>query len=438
MPRTLHVERNHFWARQRWGAPFAYLALSVATGLLLPRLDQRFGYPPSFTVSVASELAILSSIASGMMALTAIVFSLLLVMVQVGGAAFSPRLVQWLTRDGLLRHALGVFIGTFVFALMALSAVDRGGSGRVPLFTTLVAFAWLLASIVLLVLLVERVSRLYLTNVLAGIGARGRTVIAEMYGTTSDPAPLPAGPHAPQSHAELPITQYIYFHGGPQTVVFMDIPRLVKLAQQVDAIVEVNYAVGDVVTDGAAFANIHRARTLVQEKHFYRAVELGPERTMHQDPKYVIRLLVDIAIRALSPAVNDPTTAVQALNQLEDLLRRLGRARLERSHVYDGSGDLRVVYPVPTWEDLLDLALLEIIYYGAGSIQVMRRLGALLDDLEEAVLPSRRAEVQRHKALVHKIVDQTFANRELRAEAQDVDRQGLGVTRHEGVDVGKG
>jgi uncharacterized membrane protein len=431
VPASILAERRNFWSRQHWGTPFAYLLLAIAVGIILPRIDQNLDIPPGFTVSVNSEVAILSSIASGMMALTAIVFSLLLVMVQVGGAAFSPRLVQWLAHDGPLRHALGVFIGTFVFALMALSAVDRGGSGRVPLFTTLVAFAWLLASIVLLVLLVERVSRLYITNVLAAIGARGRTVIANLYGAVSDPVEPPAPDTKATDVEALPITQHIYFHGGPLTVVYIDIRRLLKLAQQVDGLIEVNYAVGDVVTDGAPIANLRSAQCVLTQKALYRCIELGPERTMHQDPKYVIRLLVDIAIRALSPAVNDPTTAVQALHQLEDLLRRLGRAHLEVSRVYDAQNRLRVVYPTPTWEDFLDLALLEIIYYGAGSIQVMRRLGALLDDLEDAVLPSRRAEVQRHKALLHKIVDQSFVNREMRAEAQDVDRQGLGLTRHE-------
>ena len=95
---------------------------------------------------------------------------------------------------------------------------------------------------------------------------------------------------------------------------------------------------------------------------------MGEERTFEQDPKYAIRLLVDIAIKALSPAINDPTTAVQALDQIEDLLLRLGRRRLEIGEFRDRDGQLRLVVPSPTWEDFLRLAFDEIRYCGARSV----------------------------------------------------------------------
>ena len=114
-------------------------------------------------------------------------------------------------------------------------------------------------------------------------------------------------------------------------------------------------------------------------------IEFGEERTFEQDPKYAIRLLVDIAIKALSPAINDPTTAVQALDQIEDLLLRLGQRHLEIGKYYDGDGELRLVVPFPTWDDLVRLAFDEICFYGATSVQVMRRMNALIADLTRAV-----------------------------------------------------
>ena len=115
------------------------------------------------------------------------------------------------------------------------------------------------------------------------------------------------------------------------------------------------------------------------------AIELGEERTFEQDPKYAIRLLVDIAIRALSPAINDPTTAVQALDQIEDLLLRLGQRDLEIGKYNDRNGELRLVMPFPTWDDIVRLAFDEIGFYGATSVQVMRRMNALIADLTRAV-----------------------------------------------------
>ena len=117
---------RRFNQRWYWLTPVSYLLLALVLGFLLPRLDRWSEDAQLVTISVASETAILSSIASGMMALTGIVFSLLFVMVQVGGGAFSPRLVHWLSHDPIMRHALGVFTGTFVFALMGLATVDYG------------------------------------------------------------------------------------------------------------------------------------------------------------------------------------------------------------------------------------------------------------------------------------------------------------------------
>ena len=104
-------------------------------------------------------------------------------------------------------------------------------------------------------------------------------------------------------------------------------------------------------------------------------------RTFEQDPKYPIRLLVDIAIKALSPAINDPTTAVQTIDQLEDLLHRLGSADLDAGYVSDKNGALRLVFPTPTWEDYLTLSFDEIRQFGSSSIQVTRRMRSALSSV---------------------------------------------------------
>jgi hypothetical protein len=168
------------------------------------------------------------------------------------------------------------------------------------------------------------------------------------------------------------------------------------------------WAVGDTIVDGMPLLRVHGGTRPVAEDRLRGLVRLGHERTFEQDPKYAIRMLVDIAIRAPSPAINDPTTAVQALDQIGDLLARLGRADLAAGRVRDTPGSLRLVYPVPEWEDFPVLAFDEIRYCGASSIQVMRRMRALLYALMEHVPEERRPALERYPKRVDNGIRRTF------------------------------
>jgi uncharacterized membrane protein len=156
---------------------------------------------------------------------------------------------------------------------------------------------------------------------------------------------------------------------------------------------------------------------------------MGRERTFEQDPKYAIRLLVDIAIKALSPAINDPTTAVQALDQIEDLLLRLGRRQLQVGTARDADGAPRLVIPGPTWEDFLMLAFDEIRFCGATSVQIMRRMRALISDLISALPKERHPALRHYQKRLDSTIARSFEDAEEQLEASIEDRQGLGVPR---------
>jgi len=188
-------------------------------------------------------------------------------------------------------------------------------------------------------------------------------------------------------------------------------------------------AVGDTVMEGMPILRVHGTAAAPALDTVRDAVALGPERTFEQDPKYALRILVDVAIKALSPAINDPTTAVQALDQIEDLLLRLGRCNLDAGRVYDAAGHVRFEMPVPSWDDLVVLALDEIRFCGATSVQVMRRTRALLQDLTEQVLPERRAALEYYLVRVDKGIRRDFADDDDQRDALEQDRQGLGMTR---------
>ena len=156
---------------------------------------------------------------------------------------------------------------------------------------------------------------------------------------------------------------------------------------------------------------------------------VGDERTMRQDPGFAFRLLADISSKALSPGVNDPTTAAQALDQIELLLRLLAPRRLMPGVLRDEAGEVRFVYRAPSWDDFLSIALDETRLFGATSVQVTRRLQALLEDLHEAVAPERRPAVEVQQAMLESIVLSTYEEPADRRIALTADRQGIGSPR---------
>ncbi|MGH9391740.1 MAG: DUF2254 domain-containing protein [Vicinamibacteria bacterium] len=412
-----------------FGIPLVYAVGAIVLGIFLPRLEAR--YLPELTsgAGASAALAVLSAIASGMMPLTGLVFSLAFVMVQFSATAYSPRLVSWLAGSGIMSHSLGIFTATFLYALAALAWVDRDGTGGVPLLTVWVAIVLLLVSVAFFVMLVERLSMLQISRVLAYAGDRGRSVIERDYPVLDDrDASRPdEGRHVQD---ELPpVTQVVQHRGGPAVIQALDIQRMVALAVRRKAVLAMALAVGDTVADGMALLRVHGSEGRLSERSLRRLIRLGTERTFEQDPKYAIRILVDIAIRALSPAINDPTTAVQALDQIEDLMIRLGRRKLSAGRLRDSEGKLRLEFPVPSWEDFLTLAFDEIRFYGATSIQVMRRMRALLQDLMEHVPDERRSALERYLARVDKGIRKNFEEAEDRKDALEEDRQGLGLAR---------
>jgi uncharacterized membrane protein len=358
-----------------------------------------------------------------MIALTGIVFSLAFVMVQFSAVAYSPRLVLWLSRDPVISHAVGMFSATFLYALILLAWVDRGALGKVPLLSGWLVFGLLLASMGMFIALIDRVGALRITRMLVFISDQGRGAIADLYPSTE----LGRAPsEAPELDAVKP--KLTLAHAGrPQVIQAIDVTKLLNLAQSSHSVIEVCAAVGDTVLELTPLLRVYGAAEGLTQEVLRSALEIGDERTFEQDPKYAIRLVVDVAIKALSPAVNDPTTAVQALDQIEDLLLRLGQRHLDIGRYNDEQGELRILLHFPTWEDFLLLGLDEIRFCGANSVQVMRRMKALIKNLTSVLPRERRAALHHWEQRLHDTIGRTFADAEEIQDASVADRQGLGI-----------
>lgn len=414
-----------------WIIPLAYVVVTLLVGMVLPRLEHHLLPELVTTHSAAAAMAVCSSVASGMLALTGIVFSLAFVMVQFSATAYSPRLVLWVARDPVVSHALGVFTSTFLYALLLLAWVDRESSGKVPLLSSWLVFALLLASVGLFIALIERIGSLQVNRMLIFTGDQGRKAADDLY----PPGDAPDSGKGVPDLDQWPVTQTLVHVGRPQVIQAVHVAALVAQAKQVGAVVEMVAAVGDTVLELTPLLRVRGAREPLDEAALAACLEIGDERTFQQDPKYAIRILVDIAIKALSSAINDPTTAVQALDHIEDLLLRLGRRRLDLGAYHDHAGQVRLVVPFPTWDDFLLLGLDEIRAYGAGSVQVMRRMKALINNLTEVLPAGRHEALKRWEQRLQGTIARSFADKEEKKDASVADRQGLGIGDDEAAKV---
>lgn len=402
-----------------WGVAPIWVGLALLLGLFSDHLAVRGVLS---RMSSSSATAVLSAIASGMIAFTGFVFSMAFVGLQFGSSAYSPRLAHEIgRRTTLVGHAFGVFTGTFLYSLLAIRTIDISDRIGVNTSVIIVAFVWLLASVALFLRLMPGLRVLSVSGVLEFLERAGASAIAKTLRPTGR-SPIPKRGELP------PITQMIRHTGGPAHIRELDLDRLVSIAFDVDGVVMVPHAVGDAIMPGAPLALVLGTGQRASERRLRDAVVLGPDRVLDRDPGYALRLLVDVAIRALSPAINDPTTAVQVLDRISALLARIGHAHFEGGHVADRDGELRLIYSQPAWNDFLLLGLLEIQQYGSESVQVQRRLTALLRELEDSLPHERRPAVRDFRKRHEASLPPLFRADGWIPEGASPDPQGLGHT----------
>ncbi|HTY53613.1 MAG TPA: DUF2254 family protein, partial [Candidatus Binataceae bacterium] len=220
--------------------------ISLVVGLTLPRMEHRLFPELTSTVSASVALTLFSSITSGMIALTGIVFSLAFVMVQFSAVAYSPRLVLWVSRDPVMWHSIGVFTATFLYGIGAIAWIDRSGSGRVPLLSGWLVILLMLASVGMFVALIQRFGLLQIGRMLEFTGNLGRRVIDEMY----PPLDAPPSIAGPDELVKTALTQTVIHSDGPRTLQAIDTKALLKLAERSGGTVEVAASVGDTLIAG--------------------------------------------------------------------------------------------------------------------------------------------------------------------------------------------
>jgi uncharacterized membrane protein len=263
----------------------------------------------------------------------------------------------------------------------------------VPSLSILVAFVLLLGSVGAFIWYIDHMAHaIRASSVIVSVWAETVAAIDRLY-------PEPIGAEA-ASEAEawqrLGDPDHVVESSGAGTLVGIDEERLVAAASQGDRVVEILPMVGEFVPEGGPLARLWGTWDEAAIEDVRGAVGLGDERTLNQDAAFGLRQLVDIALRALSPGINDPSTAVQALDRLHDLLRRLAVRRFPSSErAVDGV--VRLVLARPDWDDYVRLAVDEIRLTGEGQVQIDRRLGSMIEDLRSIASEDRLAVLRQER-----------------------------------------
>jgi uncharacterized membrane protein len=197
-------------------------------------------------------------------------------------------------------------------------------------------------------------------------------------------------------------------------------------AETADGVIELALQVGDFVAVDEPLFNLYGGARAVDDEILRTAIAFGSERTMEQDPTFAFRIVIDIALKALSSAINDPTTAVLAIDQLHRMLRSVGKRHLRTDELLNASGQLRAIFRTPNWDDFVHLAFSELRACGANNLQIIRRLRAMIENLEETLPSHRQDELRRELSLLDREAKRIFCYPEDLALAGIADSQGLG------------
>lgn len=361
-----------------------YILVAIPLGIVLPMLDVGGTMPGDR----ASQM--LFTTGAGVVTFIGVVYSLLFLVVQFGTTTFTPRLN--LFRDSaIVAHGFAFFTAVVIFSFTAAFSV--GTDADVTILVPIVLVVLLLATLAMFRQIQATAFRsIQLSAVLEQVKERGLQVIDGVYPDTLD-----------DGNADSPVAtkltgqvRELRWPGGSGVLQAIDVLELVHTAVAADVVFEWCAPIGDPVFRGDVLARSYGSvlASAETQRDALRALSVGPERTFEQDPRLVFRVLTDIALRALSPAVYDPTTATQALQATESLLRELMLRDLDIGDVASEDGQLRLRLVPPAWSEYVALATEELIPEATSSVQVRRYLEQMLKRLLEIAPDARRAALE--------------------------------------------
>ncbi len=403
-----------------WVTPIVAIVLIYLLAPLLRMLDSYLDWNVT-GLGVSGATALYQTVITWSLSFLVFTFGSLLVAVQIAGGQLTPRVIATtLLRDNVVRFSVGLFVFTL---LLAVAGLNRLGTTVPQLVTTLVGVLGVACLMVFLFLIDYAARLLRPVSILARVGNQGIEVLQSVYPS------LASADHdeRTRTHVQLPAAAREVVHTGRSKILLaVDLASLIEEARRHDGVIELVPQIGDFIAPDEPLFRLYASAAAIDDYRLRAAVALGDERTMEQDPVFAFRILVDIALKGLSPAINDPTTAVVAIDQIHRLLRMAGKRRLHSDEVVDVSGRVRLIQRTPDWDDFVLVACAEIRACGANSLQIARRLRAMIDNLL-ALLPAyRHAPLLQEKQRLDAALEAVFTRPDELALARTPDVQGLG------------
>ena len=385
------------------------IALTLGcAGALLSRLEETV---PTLSAWVPKALfpsqadpqvaqVILAGIAASIMTVVSIVFAILLMTLTLASMQFSPRIIVSFARDRVTQWTLGIFLGTFLYCMAALPAPRSLPQPFAPVATVLGAMLLALACVAWLLFFIHHISQAINVNqIVDRIATETEAMIDEMMPYPRRQTRMADNDQINPSTWETPVLSDVSGY-----IRFIDTKQLVALTKAYRVKVHVLRRVGQFVPAGIPLLKVYKGERLSSEgiAELRGAFDFGPSRTLQQDLEFGVLQIVDIALKAISPAVNDPSTAISCVDQLSRVLIRFASREPPESMLYDPPGSVRVIILWTDFDRMLDSAFEQIRLYSQGDIAVsLRMLRALGDIAITAPDPAyRRTLAERGRRIV--------------------------------------
>lgn len=359
---------------------------------------------------VAASQLILGTIAGSMMTTVSVVFSVLIMALSLASLQFSPRVLRGFMGDRPTQHTLGIFVGTFVYCLVVLRTVRGGADPFVPAASVSVAILLATGALGWLVYFIHHIGHGINANVIVDrIAGETIQIIDEEFPITvgrADTHPEDCVPSPMQDDATMvEATRSGY-------VQLIDRERLLELARAHDLVIHQQHGIGEFVVEGNPLVAVVPAARVTDElrEACVECFDLGEVRTMQQDIQYGVRQIVDIGLKAISPAVNDPTTAVTCIDHLGRILCHLARRRILPLEMRDEKGRILMVRRAATFRGTLDLAFNQLRQFARSDLSVSLRLVRSLTEIALATdHPPHQERALHHAALVEAELSPSFS-----------------------------
>ena len=376
------------------------LALALIEAQLLIEFELGSMWPRLFGAGAEGSRGMLSAIATSMITVAGVVFSITIVALSLAASQYSPRVLRHFMADRTTQVVLGAFVAIFVYCLIVLRTIrspGEEGGGYVPSLAVFGGVVMALIGVALLITFIHHVATsIQVSAIVHRIADETRAAIDRLY-------PQPIGEPGPADGREppepLPPKRATVPAPATGNIVSVDAQALLDAAVEHDVVLRIVPCIGDFIVDGEPLVDVCTAKgEPPAELHGTLAAlfTIERQRTIHQDAPYGVQQLVDLALKALSPGVHDPTTAVACIDQIGALLLQLTRRHIEGPwRCVDGR--LRVVAPGPDYDHFVALAFDAIADHAADHVEVLDRLLRTLQRIAVAAQdPGRRAVLVRH------------------------------------------